>query len=249
LITDPLFYLVAIPAVMLTAIAKSGFGGVAAFAVPLMSLVIAPPQAAAIMLPILCVMDIFSCWAFRGKWDKANLAIMLPGAVVGIGLGSVLFGKLQPDHIRLFIGLIAVVFSLHYWLKPTETTARTPDRLRGTFWGAAAGFTSFLSHTGGPPAYVFLLPQKLDKTTFVGTTVFFFFGVNYLKLIPYASLGLFDFTNLMTAAVLIPLAPFGVWLGLLLHKRVNDKLFYQVCYGALLLVGIKLLYDSSANLF
>ena len=249
LITEPLFYLVAIPAVLLTAIAKSGFGGLAGLAVPLMSLVIAPPQAAAIMLPILCIMDLFSCWAYRKKWDKTNIILMLPGAVVGIGLGAALFGVLKPDHIRLFIGLIAVVFALHYWSKPGETEPRTAGQVRGGLWGAVAGFTSFLAHTGGPPAYVYLLPQQMDRTTFVATSVFFFFAVNYLKLLPYAWLGLFDFTNLATAAVLAPLAPFGVWFGLILHKRVNDKLFYNICYSALLVIGIKLLFDGCTGFF
>ena len=232
---------------LITAIAKGGFGsGVGGLGVPLMSLAIAPPQAAAIMLPILCLMDLFSCWAYRGKWDRRNMRIMLPAAMVGMALGTLMFGVLEADHIRLMLGLIAVSFSLDYWLRPKQLAAKSPSALAGSFWSAAAGFTSFLAHSGGPPLSVYLLPQRLDRTVFVATSVFFFFVINYVKLLPYAWLGLFDFTNLATSAVLAPLAPIGIWLGLVLHQRISDQLFYRICYWALFLVGVKLLWDGAS---
>ena len=194
---SPQFYAVAIPAVLITAVAKGGFGsGVGGLGVPLMSLAIAPPQAAAILLPILCLMDLFSWWAYRGKWDRSNMRIMLPAAMFGMALGTAMFGLLEPDHIRLMLGFIAVAFALDHWLRPKQPNPKSPNVGTGSFWSAAAGFTSFLAHSGGLPLSVYLLPQRLDRTVFVATSVFFFFVVNYVKLIPYAWLGLFDFTNL-----------------------------------------------------
>ena len=250
MLDSPQFYAVAIPAVLITAVAKVGFGsGVGGLGVPLMSLAIAPPQAAAILLPILCLMDLFSWWAYRGKWDRSNMRIMLPAAMFGMALGTAMFGLLEPDHIRLMLGFIAVAFALDHWLRPKQPNPKSPNVVTGSFWSAAAGFTSFLAHSGGPPLSVYLLPQRLDRTVFVATSVFFFFVVNYVKLIPYAWLGLFDFTNLATSAVLAPLAPLGIWLGLVLHKRISDRLFYQICYAALFVVGIKLLWDGASGYF
>lgn len=252
MITDPWFYLVAIPAVLIVGISKGGMGGgLAILAVPMMSMVISPVQAAAIMLPILCVMDIVGVWGFRGQYDKTNLKIMLPAAALGIALGAFSFHYLSEHHIKLLIGGIAVIFTINYWykqLRKTEQPVMQPSVKRGSFWGAMAGFTSFSVHAGGPPVTIYLLPQKMDKTLFVGTTVIIFFAINYMKLLPYAWLGLFDTTNLMTSLALVALAPVGVYLGMYLHKRISEFWFYVICYSLLFVTGVKLTYEGITGL-
>src|SRR5580765_4163865 len=95
------FYPVAIVAIILTGIAKGGFGsGSGGIAVPLMAIFISPLEAAGIMLPILCAMDLFSVHAYRGRWSRAHLAILLPGALVGIALGAIAFGALPVNGVR-----------------------------------------------------------------------------------------------------------------------------------------------------
>jgi uncharacterized membrane protein YfcA len=93
-----------------------------------------------------------------------------------------------------------------------------------------------------------LLPQQLEKSQLVGTTVVFFAAVNAVKLVPYAWLGLFDTRNLTTSAVLIPLAPVGIWMGVKLMRKLPERVFYRVCYAILLVVGVKLLWDGIAAL-
>ena len=90
----------------------------------------------------------------------------------------------------------------------------------------------------------YLLPQRLDRRIYVGTTVWFFFFSNYAKIIPYAFLGQLDLTNLATAFVLLPLVPIGVRLGVIIQGKLDEKVFYQVSYWALLGIGVKLLYDG-----
>ncbi|MGP1397964.1 MAG: sulfite exporter TauE/SafE family protein [Inquilinaceae bacterium] len=252
MITDPWFYAVAVPAVLIAGISKGGFGGgIAVMAVPLMSLSISPPQAAAILLPLLCLMDLFGIHAYRRRWDAPNLRILVPAALVGIAIGAATFRYLEPGPIRLLIGTIAIGFALFYWLRPILAGSklpapRGPSKARGGFWGALAGFTSFVAHAGGPPLSVYLLPQRLDKSAFVGTTVVFFLVVNYVKLVPYAWLGQFTGANLMTALVLAPLVPIGMGLGFILHRVVPERLFYEVCYVFVFLTGTKLIYDGFA---
>lgn len=190
MIEDPVFYALAIPALFLTGISKGGFGsGLGIVAVPMMALVIPVTQAAAVMLPILCLMDVFGVLGYRKSWDRANMRIMVPGAVLGIGLGTVTFGVLDEGWVRLLIGLIAVVFTAQRLLGLfPKDAAPGPNVAKGMFWSAMSGFTSFVAHAGGPPLSVYLLPQRLDKTVFAGTTVLFFAFVNYAKLIPYAGL-------------------------------------------------------------
>jgi len=250
--TDPLFYLAVIPAVLIMGIAKGGMGGgLGVVSVPLMSLVMPPTQAAAILLPILCVMDLFALWGFRGLYDRNNLKTLLPAALFGILVGTVSFRYLEEAHIKLIVGFIAVVFTLNWLIKRLNGRTQPAKPARawlGRLFGSVAGFTSFSVHAGGPPLDMYLLPQQLHKSVFVGTTVVFFTVVNYVKLIPYAWLGLFDTRNLTTSLGLIVLAPLGIWMGIYMHRRISEGWFYALCYGLLLVSGVKLSVDGMTAL-
>lgn len=251
MIIDPVFFVAAIPAVLIAGISKGGFGGGVGFvAVPTMALVIEPRIAAAIMLPILCVADLISVGAFWRRADWRNLRIMLAGAAVGIGVGTATFHYLNADAIRLMIGVIAVAFCLHRWFfrAHREGPAAAARPGKGGFWSGVAGFTSFVSHSGGPPVAVYLLPQRLEKSTFQATTAVFFMAVNYVKLVPYALLGQLSPTNLTTSVVLFPVAVAGALLGVWLHHRTDEALFNKLIYIFVFLTGLKLLYDGIAGL-
>ncbi len=216
-------------------------------AVPMMALVISPGQAAAIMLPILCVMDLFAVWGFRGVYDKPNLRIILPASLVGISLGAATYQYLSDDHIKLFIGLISLVFALNWVVQQWRghaPKAKPVSRLAGWFYGALAGLTSFSVHAGGPPINMYLLPQQMNKTLFVGTTVVFFTVVNYVKLVPYAWMGMLDTSNLKTSLALVIIAPIGIRTGMYLHNRIDEVRFYWFCYVLLIAAGGKLVFDS-----
>lgn len=248
MITDPIFYLAAVPAVILFGIAKGGFGsGLGVLAVPLLAMVVSPVQAAAILLPILCVMDLVGLWAYRGKWILPELRILLPASLAGIAAGTVMFEYMNPARLRLLLGVIAIAFSLHHWLQ-ARLAAGNEQKLFGPIIGigagAMAGFTSFIAHAGGPPVTMYLLRRGINRTQFVATTVILFAVVNYVKLIPYSWLGQFDATNLKTSLVLAPLAPIGIGMGVWLHNRVTDRFFFRVAYAMLLVVGIKLMVDG-----
>ncbi|PAU89365.1 hypothetical protein CK507_00330 [Pseudomonas sp. WN033] len=245
MITDPFFYLCAVPAVLLYGLAKGGFGGnISILSVPLMALVVSPQVAAAILLPILCAMDLMALRTFRGRWDAVNLRIIIPASLAGVVIGALTFRMLNDAHIQIIIGVIALVFTLNIWLRRGEPPKRGPSRARGGFWGAVAGFTSFGIHAGGPPINVYLLPQKLEKTILMGTIAVFFAITNLAKVPAYIYLGQFNTANLLTALVLLPLAPIGVRLGFWLLQRSNEKLIYQLCYIFLFLTGGKLLYEG-----
>lgn len=246
MLSDPIFLACAVFAVLITGISKGGFGGLALFAVPIMSLTISPIQAAGIMLPILIVMDWISVWAYRKSWDKRLLIMMLPGAVVGIAVGGFLAEYVSEDFVRLCVGLIAVIFPVYAVLGARLKkggAALRGNRVLAALAGAVAGFTSFVAHAGGPPFQAYVLPQNLEKRLYAGTAVIFFFVVNSVKLIPYAMLGQFDRTNLTISAALIPLAPIGVFLGVWLLKRIDQAVFYRVMYALIFVTGLKLIWD------
>ena len=169
---DPAVFLITALAVFITGISKGGFGGIALLAVPLMSLVMPPTQAAALMLPLLLLMDAFGLFAWRQHAAWPHLKILLPGALFGVfvGLGTATY--VSEDFIRLIVGVIAVCFCLWRWLshfiQRNKATGQSPHR-NGAFWGMIAGYTSYVAHAGSPPYHVYLLPKALDKQAFAAT--------------------------------------------------------------------------------
>jgi uncharacterized membrane protein YfcA len=246
LIDNPWFWAAAIPAVIFTGLSKGGLGGAGSVSTPLLAMVVSPAQGAAIMLPILCVMDLAGIKAYLGRWDRRIVGIILPAGLLGCAAGLLTFKHLNEHWIRLLLGVIALGF-LANSLIPRAAPRKPSDR-QGYFWSAIAGFTSFVSHSGGPPLMAYLLPQKLDKAAFVATCLVFFGATNYAKIVPYWWLGLFDTRNLATSLVLIPLGVASTWLGAWLQTRINVKLFYRIVYSLFFITGVKLLYDGITGL-
>ena len=250
MITDPMFYLVAVPAVIIMGLSKGGLAGsLAMISVPLMSLVVPPIQAAGILLPILIAMDVFAVCAYRRTWDARNLVILLPTALIGIVIGWYTADHVTEAHIRLIIGVMTFLFTLDYWFGWRATDEPGPSVSRGSFWGTIAGFTSFVSHAGGPPVQLYLLPQRMDRKIFIGTQVLFFFAVNWIKVIPYALLGQLSPTNLETSLVLAPLAPLSILAAVKLVDVLNNDTFYRITYLILFLISLKLMWDGVMSFF
>jgi len=219
-------------------------------AVPLLAFVVTPQQAAAIMLPVLCFIDLFGLRAYRGVYDRPNMPILLTGLALGLTVGMLVFTLVSTDAMRLLIGTIAVVFALNNifgWAR--HRPAASASWPRGVVWSSLSGLTSFVAHAGSAPIMAYLLPQRLDRQIYIGTTVWFFFASNYLKIIPYAYLGQLDLTNVATALVLLPLVPVGVKLGVVVQGKLDEKTFYAISYWALLGIGVKLLYDGTKQLW
>lgn len=255
MMTDPLFYLVAIPAVILVGLSKGGFGGaMALLGVPLMALAIPPVQAAAIMLPILVLMDMVSLWSWRSHSDTRTLRIMLPGAVVGIGIGWATASLVTADLIKLIVGAVALWFVWRYVAQrflskgAGEVPARGHQPFRGMIWGTLSGFTSFVSHAGGPPYQIYALPLRQDPKTYTGTSVRYFTVVNALKLAPYFMLGQFDATNLKTSLALAPIAPVATLAGAFIVRRMKPEIFYPFMYVMVLITALKLISDGLQHL-
>ena len=245
MLTDLDFYLLGIPAVLLYGIAKGGFGGaIAILAVPLMSLMMAPSQAAAILLPILVLMDFVVVYSFRGHCDRRALKLLLPGALVGIGLGWLFADVLSEALTRLLVGSIAIAFGTQFLLGSEAKKGREHRRGPAVVFGMIAGFTSFSIHAGGPPFTMYMLPKRLPPMVFAGTAGVFFMVVNLVKLPPYYALGLFTAENLSLSAVLMPFAPLGVLLGRFLVRRSPAEVYYRLIAAFLVVVGLKLLHDG-----
>jgi hypothetical protein len=230
-IADPLFYLLAVVAVILLGLSKGGFFGLGVMALPLMSLFVPPLQAAAIILPIVLAQDALTVWTYRRDWSAWNLKIMIPSMAAGIAV-----------DIRLAIGLIAGIFVLRHWLGARfDRLAPRPDMLTGVICGAVGGFTTMLANAGGPAWQMHLLPQRLDKFTYVGTFTMLFAASNLMKIPAYGALGQLTGENLLIGTVLLPLAVIANYAGIWLVRRTPTELFFRIAYVLMFLISIELI--------
>lgn len=245
IVGDPAFYAIAVPAVLLMGLSKSGFlGGFGALATPLMALAVPVPQAAAIMLPLLFAMDATGLQQLWRHRDRVLLRLLLPAGLIGTLVGTVLFGLLSGKTVAAVVGALTLLFLAQRLAFPPRADSPAPPRPLGFVLGIASGFTSFVAHAGSPPFAAYMLPLRLEPMRFAATSAVFFAVVNLSKWIPYAWLGLIDRRNMVTSLLLLPLAPVGVWLGVWLTRRIPSTWFYRIAYAGMGATGLKLLWDG-----
>jgi len=239
---------VAAPAVVFAGISKGGFGSGAAFAsASILALVVEPGVALGMMLPLLMLIDAASLKAYWGKWSWPDAKLLMLGGVPGTVLGAVFYAQADPDVIRFLIGAISVLFVAWQLAQSTGLIGLAQRRFgakTGFVTGLVLGFTSFVSHAGGPAAAVYLLGQNLDKTTYQATTVVVFWAMNVLKAGFYAAMGIFTWQTLGLDLVLAPFAVFGTWLGIRAHRIVPERVFFGLTYVLLTVTGAKLIFDA-----
>jgi uncharacterized membrane protein YfcA len=244
-IKDPAFFALAVPAVLLMGLGKSGFlSGFGALATPLLALMVPVPQAAAIMLPLLLVMDGVGLQQLWRDRDRARLKLLLPAGLLGIVVGTLLFGVLPAKTVAGIVGALTLLFLAQRLAFPPRVDSPRTPRWAGFALAIAAGFTSFVAHAGSPPWNAYVLPLRLKPIHYAATSAVFFAAINLAKWLPYAWLGLIDRTNMATSVLLMPLAPLGVWLGIFLARRIDARWFYLIAYSGMFLTGSKLLWDG-----
>jgi uncharacterized membrane protein YfcA len=242
------FYAVALIAAILVGASKGGLPVVGMLGVPVLALATSPVHAAGLLLPIFVVTDMFGLWAYRREFDRRNLMILIPATTLGVGIGWATASIVPEWLVTLIVGLIGLSFSLHYWWRGRHAVTSHPaDVPRGVFWGTVSGFTSFVSHAGAPPYQMYVLPQRLEKMIYAGTTTILFAIVNAVKLVPYWALGQLSLANLKTVAALFPFAIAATFVGVRLTRIIPQDLFYRLVIGALFLISLKLLYDAASG--
>jgi uncharacterized protein len=211
---DAGFWLAAIVAASLVGMGKGGVPIVGMLAVPIMALVMNPVMAAGLLLPVYVVSDMFGLYAYRHAFDRRVLAIMVPGAIAGIGIGWATATIVSEEAVTLLVGAIGLAFALNLILrKPVLVEPKRAAVVPGLFWGAVSGFTSFVSHAGAPPYQVYTLPLGMTKAVFAGTATIAFTVINAVKLVPYYALGQLTVGNLKVAALLSLPAALAVFAG------------------------------------
>ena len=249
IVTDLWFWILAGVATLFVGSSKGGLPLIGMLAVPLMALQISPVVAAGLLLPIYIISDMYGLWIYRHSFDLRNIVILVPAAAIGIAVGWATASITNEDVVTILVGVIGLAYCIDAVLKARRNLPpRTADVPRGLLWGSLAGFTSFVSHAGAPPYQMYVLPQRLEKMVYAGTSTIVFAIINLLKLPPYWFLGQVNLGSLEIAAMLTPLALAGAYLGFRLTKILPEKLFFRIVEVALFLVSLKLIYDGFSGL-
>lgn len=276
-----LWWSVALLAVFLIGVTKSGFGsGVGLMIVPMMAIAMGhipgrgSQAALGLLLPLLVLGDLISVWQYRktfftppGAWQVLSvrqiMRRLLPGTFCGVALGALLLWyfhsqqnrengqKMVEGLIRTEIGVESVLLvSLHWWNQYRGVQKHLmPEPLRSHAVGAFAGASSTLAHAAGPIIAMYLLPLKLDRQLYVGTSALYFFILNSSKLPVYWQAGQFEHAELGFTLKFLPLVVCGALFGFWVNKRLGDKVFTKVVYLLTFVLGWYILIDGAASLF
>ena len=241
---DTLGWVFAVLAAISVGLSKGGLPVISGIAVPLLAQVMSPVQAAGLLLPVYIVSDMFGLWAWRKEFDRRVLMIVAPAAVLGIALGWATASLVSDRMVGLLVGVIGSVFALNaIFRRPAVAEPRPPDPGKGIFWGTIAGFTSFVSHSGGPPWQVYALPLGMSKTVFAGTSTILFAFINAVKLVPYYALGQLSPANLGVAVMLMAPAALAVLAGVWAVRVIPQVLFFRIVIWALLAISLRLIWQ------
>lgn len=244
LIHTPLLLILLGLAAFFVGLSKGGLPGVGMLGVPVLSLVMSPINAAVLLLPIYVLSDTVAVWLYRKEFSLDNISVLIPAGFMGVAIGWATASLVSEAVVSLLIGIMGVAFCLNIWLRQKRLAA--PDKAtlpRGIFWGTLSGFTSFVSHAGAPPYQIYVLPQKLPKMVFAGTTTIVFAAINLAKVIPYATLHPYSIATLKVASALLPAAILGTIAGRVLVKWLPEAKFFMAVQIALFFVCLRLISD------
>ena len=239
---SPAFLILAGIAAFTVGLSKGGLPAIGSLAVPLMTLSISPVVAAGLLLPIYVASDAVGLWLYRHQYSAVNLRILVPAGLLGVGLGWATAHVVSEQRVMLFVGLVGLFYCLSAWLRRDPGQARPASVPAGIAWGALAGFSSFVAHSGAAPFQVYVLPQRLEKMVFAGTVLFAI--INFAKIPPYWALGQLNAGGLEIAAALVPVAAAGAFAGVHLTRLLPEKIFFEAVRIALALISLKLVWDG-----
>lgn len=241
LATEPLFWLLAVTGVVITGISKSGFaGGAGVVAVPLLSLVMPVTAAAALMLPLLLVMDARTVALYRRAIAWRQLTSITTAAIVGIAIAGSALASLPGEVLQLILACFSLLFAA--WQRLMPLLGRLPGA--AWLWGCVSGISSTLLHAGGPPITIYFLASGIEKRVWLAQASVFFAVMNVIKIVPYTLNGQWQPSLFWLDLALIPAALLGVRLGYRLQSRLAEKDFMLICRVLLGLAGVLLLFRA-----
>jgi len=239
------FLIMLVAITFLISLSKGGLGGMAgSLATPLMALVMPVNQVLGLILPFMLLADIFAIALHWGKWNGRLVWLMIPGAVIGVTVGTFFIANVSTNALKIGLAAIALVFVVY---KLIEKRLLASIKYTGRPWhgwlaGTTAGFASSLAHSGGPPVSIYLMLLEVTPAVFLGTSVLFFAILNWIKVPYYLYIHLFNFQMLRQIAWVFPIVPLGVWFGRWAVTKVSKNIFDNIILVLLVITALLLIF-------
>ncbi len=233
---------------LIVGLSKAALPGGGTLAVALFASVLPAKSSTGTLLVLLIVGDLFAIWAYRRQADFALLRRLIPTVLVGILLGTVFLAVAGDAVVRRVIAVILLVLiTVTLWRRygprrPDVDSVPGPGRRRvAAVYGTLGGFTTMVANAGGPVMSMYFLARRLGVLAFLGTSAWFFFAVNVVKVPFSVGLGLISWESLLLNAALAPLVVLGALAGRRLATRMNQQLFEKLVIGLTLVSAVNLL--------
>jgi len=168
-------------------------------------------------------------WRRHVQWR--HLLRLLPWTLFGIFAGYYILGDVKDRHLMGIIGIIILaLICLTTWQNSRYGRGRSiPTNLGfAAFMGILAGVTTMMANAAGPVMVIYLLAMKFDKKGFIGTSAWFFWTVNLIKIPLMHDLGLITRASILTDLALLPAILLGGFLGIRMVNHIPQKGFNAV---------------------
>lgn len=238
-------------AALAVGLGKTAIPGAGIVAAPLIALVFHGRPVAGATLVILVAADLLAVRWYRRhtRWDL--LRPMIPWVALGYVLGAWFFIAIGSGSRTLDITMGVTILSmvlLQAWRMIRRAPPKQSTTSASAFYGTTGGFATFVSNNAGPILNTHLLRLGLDKEELVGTSAWFYFGVNITKIPIYVALGwwshggsFFTMETMKFDLLLAPIAVFGVLIGRRLFHIVPTQLFVTIVLVLAATASVKLL--------
>ena len=239
-------FIIFISMIALAGLSKGGLGGsFAVLCVPILSLVMSPIEAVALMAPILVVMDLTGLYKFRKNIYWKELKIILPAGILGVGAGAFMFSAINENQLRIIIGIMGLVYlSREFYKYIAKKSGHLMAQKFGYIYGFLSGVSSVLAHAGSPPLSVYILSRGMNKTQYHVTTIVFYTVINGFKILPYLYLGLLNVNEGLWTLYATPVAVSSMLMGAYLHHKIEGKIFFYTIYVGVFVASVKVLFDG-----
>lgn len=238
---SPTDWLAVLAAAVLTGLAKTAVPGLASIAVALCALVLPAKESTGVMLVLLLVGDVLAVWAYRRDADRALLARLVPSVVLGVLAGAAFLRWSTQDQTRRGIGVVLLALvALTVFQRRRGRRGRAPAPVRSAY-GALAGFTTMVANAGGPVTSMYFLACRFSVAAFLGTTAWFFFLVNLVKLPFSVSAGLVNATTLSLTGIAAPAVIASALAGRRLAERMDQRVFEPIIIALTIVSALPLL--------
>lgn len=215
-------------AALLIGLSKAGISGLTMLVIPVLASVFGGKESTGVLLPMLIIGDFFAVWYYKQHAEWKSIKRLLPWTFAGLILGTSVGNLINDSQFKILLGslILACIFILVYMEIKGRNLIIAENKAVYIISGIAAGFATMIGNAAGPIFSIYLLASGFKKNSFIGTSAWFFMIVNLSKV----PLQVFVWKNIslssaLSALALLPLIALGVFIGVKIIKKINDRVF------------------------